>query len=127
MLACHWYIELNPVRAGMASSAAAYAWSSFRGNTGQAPDETLSEHPEYTALASEPAARHAAYRRFCEVENDGDFLAAIRTATGAGLPLVGESLKSKLVLDGSRTERKKPGPRGQADKRRRERVGQLEL
>jgi hypothetical protein len=36
VLACHIYIELNPVRAGMADWPVAYRWSSHLGNTGHA-------------------------------------------------------------------------------------------
>jgi len=36
VLACYRYIELNPVRAGMAGHPAAYAWSSHAANSGSA-------------------------------------------------------------------------------------------
>jgi hypothetical protein len=32
LLACHRYIELNPVRVGMIEAPADYAWSSYRTN-----------------------------------------------------------------------------------------------
>src|SRR5687768_17352940 len=46
VIACHRYIELNPVRAGMEQSAPAYRWSSHNGNAGQVDNKLLSPHPE---------------------------------------------------------------------------------
>src|SRR5688572_9638970 len=41
VMACHRYIELNPVRAGMVSDPAGYRWSSHHGNAGRAPNKLL--------------------------------------------------------------------------------------
>jgi putative transposase len=111
VLSCYRYIELNPVRAGMAPSARHYPWSSFHANCGLAEEPMLSEHAEYGALAPDIGRRREVYRVFCEVEEAPRFLSAIREATNKGFPLVGESLKAKLRLSGYRTESGKPGPR----------------
>src|SRR5438105_8217063 len=63
VLACHRYIELNPVRAGMVSSPGAYRWSSHRGNSGALQNKMLGAHVEYLALGGDEASRHAAYRQ----------------------------------------------------------------
>ena len=41
LLACHRYIELNPVRAWMVSDPADYLWSSYRANALGQPDPIL--------------------------------------------------------------------------------------
>ena len=111
VLACYRYIERNPVRAGMVDSPSAYPWSSFKANAGEAEDARLSEHPEYAALAPDGAARGAAYRGFCLADEEAGFISAIREATNAGLPLVGDDLRSQLERSGHRVAAAKPGPR----------------
>ncbi len=125
VLACHRYIERNPVRAGMVRSLSDYPWSSFRANSGQAEDRGLTEHPEYVALASDPASRCAAYRRFCEDDEDSTFVSAVRDATSGGLPLVGEALRSQLAMDGCRVAPGKPGPRAEPDRQKAEMSAEL--
>ena len=61
VLACHRYIELNPVRAGMAASAAGYRWSSHLGNIGTMDNKLLTAHCEYVALSEDAQRRQNAY------------------------------------------------------------------
>ncbi|HUQ73646.1 MAG TPA: transposase [Burkholderiales bacterium] len=110
VLWCHRYIEMNPVRAGLAPQPSAYRWSSHEGNVGSSDNPLLRPHAEYTALAEEPAARQAAYRRMFDGQEDPAFLAAIRNATTGGYALVGAELKSKLV--GNARHRLEPGKAG---------------
>jgi len=53
LLACHRYIEPNPVRAGMVAQAADYAWSSHRYFTGARTDPAITEHPLFLGLAAD--------------------------------------------------------------------------
>jgi putative transposase len=116
VLACHRYIELNPVRAGMVAAASAYRWSSHAGNTGTLNEKLLSPHPEYMALAAGAAQRRASYLSFFAQEEDFSFLTAVRDATNGGYALVGDSLKLQLAAAGTRhLERGTPGPRAAAD------------
>ena len=110
VFACHRYIELNPVRAGMAASAAAYRWSSHNGNAGRMENKLLSPHPEYLALSETEGARLLAYRQLFNQSDDPIFLKAIREATNSGFPLVGERLKAQLAAEGQCVEPSKPGP-----------------
>jgi putative transposase len=112
VLACYRYIERNPVRAGMVASPSAYRWSSFKANIGEADDRALCGHAEYTALGFDAAARRASYLRFCLASDEASFATALREATNAGLPLVGEAWRSRLEASGCRIARSKPGPRG---------------
>src|SRR6476661_53464 len=45
LLACMVYMDLNPVRAGIAASASDYPWSSHRHYTGAAQDRIVTPHP----------------------------------------------------------------------------------
>ncbi|HYL24912.1 MAG TPA: transposase [Burkholderiales bacterium] len=111
ILACYRYVERNPVRADMVSSAAAYRWSSYQGNTGRALNRLLTPHVEYLALGNDESTRWSAYQQMLDVADEPGFLTAIRDATNGGLALVDDALKAKLQTDtGRRLEHKKPGP-----------------
>jgi putative transposase len=112
VVACHRYIERNPVRAGMEASPSAYRWSSHNGNAGQAPNRLLAPHPEYLALGADEASRQRAYASLFAEGDQPAFLRAIRDATNGGYALLGERLKSTLPASiQRRLERKPPGPR----------------
>lgn len=111
VLACHRYIELNPVRAGMVGNPSSYLWSSHAGNTGRRADPLLSPHPEFLALGSGPAERHGVYGHLVEEELDASVLDAIRDATNGGYPLGSESFKAEIAAStGRKVERSRPGP-----------------
>jgi putative transposase len=61
LLACMVYIDLNPVRAGLAASAGDYPWSSYSHYVGQRIDRLITPHPIYWELGNTPFAREAAY------------------------------------------------------------------
>jgi len=112
VLGCYRYIELNPVRAGMARGALDYEWSSARDNCGQTNARLVTPDCEYQALGDSDAVREGAYRRLLDLGDDPLALKDLRQATGSGLPLVGERLKAQLEASGARLERGRPGPRG---------------
>lgn len=111
VLACYRYIELNPVRARMVASPAAYAWSSYAVNSGAYSDPHIAPHPEFAALGPEGDARYRAYRGLFEEEMDEPLLAAIRDATNTGYPLVSDAFKARVLQPlGWKTEPAKRGP-----------------
>ncbi len=55
------YGDLNPVRAGLVRSAAAWRWSSHRHYAYGEKDDLITDAPEYLALGSSPAQRRKAY------------------------------------------------------------------
>lgn len=61
LLACMVYIDLNPVRAGLAADPAEYPWSSHGHYTGGRADRMITPHPLYWELGNTPFARDAAY------------------------------------------------------------------
>jgi putative transposase len=110
VLACHRYIELNPVRAGLATSAADYRWSSHGANAGYVDDRSLSPHPEYLALSHDRTSRQAVYRQLFEEGEEPAFVSALREATNGGFPMIGERLKSQVTAMGRQLTPRKPGP-----------------
>ena len=61
LLPCMVYIDLNPVRAGLAANAADYPWSSYGRYAGLRADKLVTPHPLYWTLGNTPFAREAAY------------------------------------------------------------------
>jgi putative transposase len=90
VLACYRYIELNPVRAGLASHPRDYRWSSYRCNADGRPDSLITPHPVYAALESSPASRRRAYSRLFDVTMEEETLIEIRSAARNGRALGSE-------------------------------------
>jgi putative transposase len=61
LLACMAYIDLNPVRAGIAVEPGDYPWSSHGHYVGLRNDKLVSPHALYWELGNTPFARDAAY------------------------------------------------------------------
>lgn len=62
LLCCYRYIELNPVRAGLAADPAGYRWSSYRCNALGRRDDLITLHPLFGALGSTPEECQDRYR-----------------------------------------------------------------
>lgn len=60
-LTCQRYIELNPVRAGLAKTPGGYAWSSYHCNAQGRIDPLVTPHAVYLRLAMDPLERQLAY------------------------------------------------------------------
>ncbi len=110
LMACHRYIELNPVRAGMADDPAAYRWSSFRANALGTPDPCITPHAEFLRLGRDAAERHAVYRELFGSALDLALVQKIREATNSGYALGSDGYRQELgSLLGRRVERGVPG------------------
>src|SRR5690606_20304247 len=111
VLACYRYIELNPVRAGIAAAPQHYVWSSHSGTAGERSDPLLSAHAEWLALGREPGTQRKAYLGLFERPLEEALLREIRTATNSGYPLAGEHFKATVLAPlGFKLEPKPPGP-----------------
>ena len=88
LLTCHRYIELNPVRAGLASTPAGYPWSSFHYYAGVAADALITEHPVYHTLGASPEERRQAYMELIAEkipdQNIGRLRQALHTSSALG-------------------------------------------
>jgi putative transposase len=72
LLACHRYIELNPVRAGIVRNPGDYRWSSYGGNALGRRDAALTPHGRYVALGPNDDLRRAAYRTLFDLCGGAD-------------------------------------------------------
>ena len=73
VLACHRYIELNPIRAAIVARPHEFPWSSHAANAFGHADPLLRSHPTYHSLGSNPAQRQLAYRAlFDQVLTEAD-------------------------------------------------------
>ena len=79
VLACHRYIELNPVRAAMVASPDQYPWSSHRANAHGHDDPRLSLHPILASLADTREAGQRCYRALFDEVLDETQQQEIRT------------------------------------------------
>lgn len=104
------YIELNPVRAGLAPDPAAYRWSSHRANALGHADPLLTPHDLYLSLDTDPAARARAYGDLFSAPLSGDILKTIRESTHHGWALGDAKFQERMSILGGR--RAKPLPKG---------------
>lgn len=86
-LACHRYIELNPVRAGMALDPASYRWSSHRYFAMGCPDDLVTPHGVWEALGHSDSERRASFRSLFDEPLDADTISTIRIASQYGWAL----------------------------------------
>lgn len=110
LFVCSRYIELNPVRAGMADDPGGYRWSSYRRNGQGAPDPVVSPHSLYLALGETDERRCEAYR--CLFDEDGHRMQfdGVRDATERGVVLGNDRFREELeVALGRRVEKYRHG------------------
>lgn len=120
-LQCSRYIEMNPVRAGLVSSAGDYLWSSFRSNAEGQPDPLLRQHPVYLALGQAVETRRDVYRALFSSPLESRELDVIRRATNHGLVLgfddrraeLERRLRRRLARSRHGGDRRSPRSRGQ--------------
>jgi len=81
MLECMRYIELNPVRAGLARHPAQFVHSSHRANAHGDRDGLVTPHEIYLALGRTAPERQAAYRALFRTHLPDAMIQEIREAT----------------------------------------------
>jgi putative transposase len=110
LLACHRYIELNPVRAGMVASPRYYVWSSYRHNAEGVACPILTPHSLYSELGHSAEARQRAYRSLFSETVDEAMLEQFRVATKSSRAVGDEDFHRELGgLLGTCTFARQPG------------------
>lgn len=80
LLACTRYVELNPVRAGIAAHPAEYRWSSFRARMGMERPGILDLDPCFVSLGATLEDQRAAFREWVGAQVAPSELEMIRTS-----------------------------------------------
>lgn len=97
LLSCMRYIELNPVRAGLAERADAYAWSSAAHHLGALRDPLVHDHAGFWAMGNTPFERDANYGRYLEEGSSPQEVDAMLAAALRGWPLGSEVYRAQLA------------------------------
>jgi putative transposase len=104
------FIELYPVRAGLAAQPSDYPWSSYMHHIGARPDALITDHALYWALGNTPFEREAAYRTLAEQALTAEQIAELEQAIPKGWALGPPAFKAALEKQGGR--RVQPVKRG---------------
>lgn len=119
LLNCMRYIELNPVRAGLAKTVHDYRWSSHHNNTGdyaRGQSGLISYHSVFLLLGREKCSRIEAYKNLFQSAESTGTIKAIRTALQSGTPLgdsqFKESIEETLSVTVGKTRRGRPKKKG---------------
>ncbi len=97
LLARMWYIELNPVRAGIAEHPGEYRWSSYGCNGQGETSDLLSHHSVYLHLGQTNEERQAAYRELFRYELGSGIADQIRQATNGNFALGNPRFKEEIA------------------------------
>ena len=84
VLACHRYIDMNPVRAGIVSRPDAYGWSSHRFYAMDEWNGLVTPHATVLDLSRDGRTRRLAYQQLFAVPPDPGELYAFRSAALSG-------------------------------------------
>ncbi len=95
-LACHRYIELNPVRAGIVAEPGKYLWSSHGHYASGELNGLITEHSMYLRLGVSKADRQATFRSLFLDSLTTETIANIRTSTNAGSALGSEAFMKHI-------------------------------
>ncbi len=113
MLVCLRYIELNPVRAQMASDPSEYRWSSYHANALGVDSKIWTPHSEYLALGKDSNERQGNYRSLFLGLYDEQEFEDLRQATYSSLAFGNKQFKDKLAVSTGRKQtprKKRPKP-----------------
>ncbi|MDP7621166.1 MAG: transposase [SAR324 cluster bacterium] len=110
LLEVYRYIELNPVRAALASNPVEFNWSSYQINASGKPSALCKPHAEYLKLGETRAECAENYKLKCESGLDEKRLEEIRKSINKGLAFGDEEFKIEVEeLTGRRQRALKSG------------------
>ena len=98
VLACHRYIELNPVRAAMVTNPVDYAWSSHRYYALGTPCKFISEHAVYRSLAKTPIDRRANFLALFDTPQSKNEIDSLRQSLSKGWALGSEAFLNRIEI-----------------------------
>jgi putative transposase len=106
LLAAARYVELNPVRASLATAASDYAWSSARAHIKRKDDSLVTVAPLLKMVRG--------WRRFLNTAATEEQIKALRAHERTGRPLGDEEFQRKIEKQLGRVlRRRKPGPKSE--------------
>lgn len=112
LLACMAYIDLHPVRAGLAVRPSDWLWSSHAHYLGVRNDRLVTPHALYWAMGNTPFAREAAYGDLVQAGVADDHQRQLTDATlrgwALGEPTFIEDLQKKIERRVSRARAGRP-------------------
>lgn len=111
LMSCCCFMEMMPVKSGLADTPEAYEWSSYRHHAGIAPSPLVRDHAVYWELGNTPFGREMAYREQFFHAGADDRLENILTM---GWPLGSEAFIRQLEASTQRQFRM--GKRGRPEK-----------
>ncbi|MCP3870382.1 MAG: transposase [Gammaproteobacteria bacterium] len=115
LLVCQRYIELNPVRTGMAQKPSDYRWSSYHSNALAKKTHLWTPHGTWLQLGKTHQERSAAYRKLFAGYASPDELKKVRDSVNKGLALGNNRFRDEIErLSGRRMRPLKRGPKPQA-------------
>jgi len=110
LLACSKYIEMNPVRAGIAAKPDGFRWSSYRHKAGFEDMPWLDEDPAYRSLGTSTEERRNRYRKSMQRTLSARQQRFIRTAAERGQLTGGRVFLEKVFQEtGQRIRYRGPG------------------
>jgi putative transposase len=110
LLTCYRYIELNPVRAQMATHPSEYPWSSYLCNSIGQSNSLITAHNKYEELGHTDEERQRAYRALFQAKITERELEEIRLAANKEWVLGSDYFKAKIEQQLQR--RTTPLPKG---------------
>ncbi len=108
LLTCMRYIELNPMRAGMAAHPHDYPWSSYPANADGYNNKLITQHTLYRHLGTDAAERECAYRQLFRAAIGRSDLEPVREATNKGLVLGNNPFRERIERLSGRRAALKP-------------------
>ena len=109
-LACHRYIDLNPLRAGMVENPTDYPWSSCRHNALGHSNSLLSPHASYLQLGATKNTRAALYHTLMGNVLNESSMREIRHGITKGLPVGSDRFRTDIEKHlGRRLSKRKVG------------------
>ncbi|MDB5775695.1 MAG: transposase [Herbaspirillum sp.] len=102
LLLCSRFIELFPVRAGLAAQPADFQWTSYLHHVGARVDALITEHALFWALGNTPFDREAAYRALTDQELPQEQVRQLEAGLSKGWALGSPLFKSALEKQGGR-------------------------